>query len=87
MDVVPASLVVFQNRSQMTDESQNLVKNFEQAGFKPQVKPLSHFEDDYGLEKVGGEEDGEEDEEEDDDEEEDESGDESGEDGSSSEDE
>lgn len=30
-------------------------KNFEKAGFKPQTKALSDFEDDYGLEAIEGE--------------------------------
>ncbi|KAF2016044.1 zinc metalloprotease-like protein [Aaosphaeria arxii CBS 175.79] len=45
----------------------DLKKNFEEAGFKPEVKPLSDFEDDYGLEGEEDDEDmsGEEDDEED----------------------
>jgi hypothetical protein len=37
--------------------TQDLVKNFSQAGFKPQVKILTDFQETYGLE---GEEDDEE---------------------------
>ena len=43
--------------------TQGLKKNFEDAGFKIQVKPLTDFQDGYGLE---GDEDDEEDEDEDD---------------------
>lgn len=28
---------------------QGLVKGFEAIGFKPEIKPLSFFQDDYGL--------------------------------------
>lgn len=43
---------------------QNLVKNFKEAGFKPETKALSDFEDDYGLEAIEGEDEMVEDEEE-----------------------
>jgi hypothetical protein len=49
----------------VTDEEQGLRKNFEEAGFKPVVKPLAEFQEGYGLEG-----DDEEDEEDEDDEEE-----------------
>jgi Zn-dependent M16 (insulinase) family peptidase len=52
---------------------QDMKKNFENAGFKVQSKPLADFQDGYGLE---GEEDDEEEEEDDDDDEESDSGDE-----------
>ncbi|KEQ67668.1 uncharacterized protein M437DRAFT_80310 [Aureobasidium melanogenum CBS 110374] len=52
---------------------ENLVKAFTDAGFKPEVKSLSDFEDDYGLENIEGDDD-----EEDDDEEEEEDGSEDG---------
>lgn len=61
---------------------QNLSKNFEKAGFKPQTKALSDFEDDYGLEAIEGEDEAaDEDEGEDEDGSGEESGDESGESG------
>jgi hypothetical protein len=41
--------------------SQDLKKNFEEAGFKPQVKQLVDFQDAYGLE--GDEDEGDDDEE------------------------
>jgi len=41
---------------------ENLVKTFTDAGFRPQVKALSDFEDDYGLEDIEGVEDEEEEE-------------------------
>lgn len=48
---------------------QNLLKKFTEAGFKAEVKQLAHFEDDYGLEPVEGEDElDDEDEDEDDDE-------------------
>ncbi|KAG9744475.1 hypothetical protein KCU59_g5979, partial [Aureobasidium melanogenum] len=62
---------------------ENLVKAFTDAGFKPEVKSLSDFEDDYGLETIEGDDDEEDD---DDEEEEEEDGSEDGsaeEDGSS----
>ncbi|KAH0122859.1 hypothetical protein KCU67_g17919, partial [Aureobasidium melanogenum] len=40
---------------------ENLVKAFTDAGFKPEVKSLSDFEDDYGLENIEGDDDDEED--------------------------
>jgi hypothetical protein len=40
---------------------QDLKKNFEEAGFKPQLKQLVDFQDAYGLE--GDEDEGDEDEE------------------------
>jgi hypothetical protein len=40
---------------------QDLKKNFEEAGFKPQVKQLVDFQDAYGLE--GGEDEADDDEE------------------------
>lgn len=46
--------------------SEKLVENFEKAGFGAQTKPLSFFEDDYGLGQVEGEDDVEEGDEEDD---------------------
>lgn len=45
---------------------QNLVKNFAEDGFSLDVKPLSHFEDDYDLEPINGEEDVEDEDEDDD---------------------
>jgi hypothetical protein len=41
---------------------QGLKKDFETAGFKPQVKPLADFQESYGLE--ADEDEGEEEEEE-----------------------
>jgi hypothetical protein len=38
--------------------SQDLKKNFEEAGFKPQVKSLVDFQDAYGLEGGEDEEEG-----------------------------
>ncbi|KAF2454784.1 metallopeptidase [Lineolata rhizophorae] len=34
---------------------EGLKKNFEEAGFKPDIQPLTYFQDDYGLEPVEGE--------------------------------
>ncbi|KAI9664842.1 MAG: hypothetical protein M1821_006290 [Bathelium mastoideum] len=45
---------------------EELVTNFEKAGFKPRVEPLSAFYDDYGLEGKEGEEDVDEEEEDED---------------------
>ena len=45
--------------------SQNLMKTFQEMGFVPEVKPLTFFQDDYGL-KIEGGDDEDEDEEEDD---------------------
>lgn len=39
-----------------------MVKNFEKAGFKPEVRTLASFQDDYGL-KLGDDDADEEDEE------------------------
>ncbi|MCJ1477917.1 hypothetical protein MMC13_006591 [Lambiella insularis] len=39
---------------------EGLIKGFEGMGFKPEIKPLAYFQDDYGL-KAGGEEEGVED--------------------------
>lgn len=47
-----------------------MVKGFSDAGFKPQVQPLTHFYDDYGLEPVDGEDDAVDDDDEDDEDEE-----------------
>lgn len=47
------------------------VKGFSEMGFKPQVKTLADFQDDYGLKAPGDDGDDEEDEDEDEDEEED----------------
>ena len=46
-----------------------MVKNFENAGFKPEVRTLSSFQDDYGLklDEEGPSEEDEEEEDEDDD--------------------
>ena len=57
-----------------------LVEGFESLGFKPQVKLLSYFEDDYGLKAGDGEDDDDDDEEEDEDYEDDEEDDEDDED-------
>ncbi|KAF2499151.1 putative zinc metalloprotease [Lophium mytilinum] len=46
---------------------EGLEKNFAEAGFRPQVKPLSFFQDAYGLEPLEGEEEEPESEEDDDD--------------------
>ena len=46
--------------------SEKMAENFEKAGFGVQIKPLSFFEDDYGLGQVEGEDDVEEGDEEDD---------------------
>ena len=54
-------------------------KDFESAGFKPEVRTLASFQDDYGLKPAEGEETGEdEDEDEEDEDGELEEGDESG---------
>lgn len=45
---------------------EDLKKNFEEVGFKPQIQPLSFFQDDYGL-SLGDEEEVEADDDEDDD--------------------
>ncbi|MCJ1281964.1 hypothetical protein MMC26_001287 [Xylographa opegraphella] len=45
---------------------EGLVKGFESMGFRPEVKPLTFFQDDYGL-KAGDEEDGKDDDDDDDD--------------------
>jgi len=39
------------------------VKGFQEAGFKPEVRPLAFFQDDYGLKAEEGEDDVEEEEE------------------------
>ncbi len=49
--------------------TENLVKGFEEFGFKPKVKPLTFFQDDYGM-KVGDGDDNGEDEEDDEEDEE-----------------
>ncbi|KAI0381908.1 Metalloenzyme, LuxS/M16 peptidase-like protein [Hypomontagnella monticulosa] len=51
---------------------EKLEKEFQEMGYKTEVKQLSDFHDDYGLEAPGGEENGENDEEEDDDDDDDE---------------
>ena len=56
-----------------SDTTKDLVKHFEGIGFKPEVKPLAFFQDDYGLKAEDGEDeedgidgiDGDEDEDED----------------------
>ena len=55
--------------AQIMEES--LVKKFTEAGFKPEVRTVDSFQDDYGLEEPAGDDDDEEEEEEDDDDEED----------------
>ncbi len=58
-------------------DTQGLVKGFQDAGFKPEVRPLAFFQDDYGLKAEEGEdnvEDDEDDNEADDDGDDDESG-------------
>ncbi|KAH0051580.1 hypothetical protein KCU72_g6768, partial [Aureobasidium melanogenum] len=40
---------------------ENLVKAFTDAGFKPEIKSLADFEDDYGLENIEGDDDEDED--------------------------
>lgn len=57
---------------------QDLKKHFEEARFKPRVKPLSFFQDDYNLMPENGEEDGDADEDEEDEDDEDDEGDEEG---------
>ena len=47
------------------DQIQNLVKGFEGMGFRPEVKPLTFFQDDYGL-MAGDEEEGKDDDDDDD---------------------
>ena len=44
---------------------QALVKDFTEAGFKPEVKKLAEFQDDYGLGAVDGEDDEDEEDDED----------------------
>lgn len=39
------------------------MKGFQEAGFKPEVRPLAFFQDDYGLKAEEGEDDVEEEEE------------------------
>lgn len=56
---------------------QDLKKNLESVGFKPEVRTLASFQDDYGLRPEPGDEDDEVDEEEDE-EEDDEEGSEEG---------
>lgn len=36
------------------------MKGFQEAGFKPEVRPLAFFQDDYGLKAEEGEDDVEE---------------------------
>lgn len=38
------------------------MKGFQEAGFKPEVRPLAFFQDDYGLKAEEGEDDVEEEE-------------------------
>lgn len=49
----------------LTSYKQDLKKNFEAAGFAPEVKPLVEFQEDYGLEGEEEEIDEDEDDEED----------------------
>ncbi len=60
---------------------QEQVKGFESLGFKPEVKPLTFFQDDYGLKIEAGDEDDDDEEEEDGSEDEDDDDEEEGEDG------
>ncbi|KAF2156992.1 hypothetical protein K461DRAFT_317161 [Myriangium duriaei CBS 260.36] len=61
----PAQSNLFITCAKIMEE--NLVSKFTQAGYKPQVLPLSHFEDDYGLEPVEGEDELSDDDDDDDD--------------------
>lgn len=53
--------------TKITNIQQGIVKGFEDSGFKTQVQPLTHFQDDYGLK--GGDDDDEDEGGEDDDDE------------------
>ncbi|KAF2804284.1 putative zinc metalloprotease [Mytilinidion resinicola] len=66
---------------------EGLEKNFKEAGFRPQVKPLSFFQDDYGLEPLKGELEEPESEEDEDEDEDDSEGGEEGEEGEETEEE